>query len=320
MPNGWWAIVKGQLLGNIVFAGQRTRRPMAWTLLIMVFTMILITLVTFVVTAAGASQVLFSMEDRAGDDYGHGSITYPLNDVFEPGLFDLRRVHIWHDDDNLYFDVSFSRVTNPWSAPEGFFHQLIDVYVDAEPGGHTKPVASGPGVQFSPDAGWEYRLRIQPWGHSQWLDGRVSPGKAYPVRALLLPDGKTIRGEVPLAIIGSPHRGWRYYVLVGGFDTFGLDHYRSVKETATQWCFGGGLPDGGPQVIDLLDGGSGRRNQKAQLTLKGGNDDPPVLLPVGPGISLPFTWGHLLASLIVLCVLGGIFLALFRQLPPDQAG
>ena len=83
---------------------------------------------------AAAGTVLFTMEDRAGDDWGPGDLKYPLHQVFEPGLFDLRRVHVWHDDRNLYFDVSFALVTNPWNAPEGFFHQLIDIYIDAEPG------------------------------------------------------------------------------------------------------------------------------------------------------------------------------------------
>lgn len=316
MLGRWWSAKKAQPASQIVLTWRKTRESVVLSLLIAISTMML---VPYGVTAAGGSHVLFSMEDRVGDDYGQGSVTYPLHDVFEPGLFDLRRVHIWHDDDNLYFDVSFGRVTNPWNAPEGFFHQLIDIYIDAEPGGHTNPVAPGPGVQFSPDAGWEYRLRIQPWGHSQWLDGRLTPGKAYPIEALALPDGKTIRAEVPLAAAGSPHKGWRYYVLVGGFDTFGPDHYRRVTETATQWCFGGGFSEG-PQVIDLLDGGPGRRNQKAQLATKGPDDKLPVLLPVGPGISLPFTWGNLLASLVVLGILGGMFIALSRQVPPGQAG
>ena len=287
-------------------------------LMALVFSMVIL---TSLVSAAGGSRILFSMEDRAGDDYGAGSITYPLHEVFEPGLFDLRRVHIWHDDHNIYFDVSFARVTNPWNAPEGFFHQLIDIYVDAEAGGHTQPVAPGPGVQFSSEAGWEYRLRVQPWGNSQWLDGRSSPGKVHRVKVLVLPDGKTIRAEVPLTLAKSPNRGWRYYVLVGGFDIFGPDHYRLVKETATQWSFGGGPRQGCPNIIDILDPGPQRRNQKAQLAVKDPSPDAmPMLLPVGPGLSLPFTWGHLVASLVVLGILLGIFFLMFHQSPPSRVG
>lgn len=276
---------------------------------------------TCLASAAGGSYVLFSMEDRAGDDYGGGSITYPLHEVFEPGLFDLRRVHVWHDDHNIYFDISFTRVTNPWNAPEGFFHQLIDIYIDAEPGGHTQPVAPGPGVQFSAEAGWEYRLRIQPWGDSQWLDGRSNPGKVHAIKVLALPDGKTIRAGVPLTMTGPPNRGWRYYVLVGGFDVFGPDHYRPIKETATQWSFGGEAWPGCPSVIDILDPGPQRRSQKVQLAIRDSSSDAmPVLLPVGPGLSLPFTWKHLLASLAVLCVLASIFLLLSRLSPPGHVG
>ncbi|MGI6567807.1 MAG: hypothetical protein GX341_07775 [Firmicutes bacterium] len=270
--------------------------------------------------AVKAGTVLFSMEDRAGDDSGAGGLTYPLHEVFEPGLFDLRRVHVWHDDRSLYFDISFALVTNPWNAPEGFFHQLIDVYIDAEPGGYTQPAAEGPGVMFSPDAGWEYRLRIQPWAGSRWVDARSEPAQVYPVDVSVLPDGKTIRGEVPLSVTGLPSRSWRYYVLVGGFDTFGPDDYRAVEEISTQWAFGGAASAGGARVVDILDVGSGKRSQKAQLKADAGAGGLPVLLPVDGGLSLPFTWGHLLASIAVLTVLGSMFLLLPGQRPPGQAG
>ncbi|NMB46978.1 MAG: hypothetical protein GX998_11295 [Firmicutes bacterium] len=317
---GLWRRKQGQSSSETAM----TKQELAWSLVICGLLMLAwlnMVLAPVAVAAAGLGQVVLSMEDRAGDDYGAGNITYPLHNVFEPGLFDLRRVHVWYDDHHLYFDISFARISNPWNAPEGFFHQLIDIYVDAEPGGYTQPVAPGPGVQFSADAGWEYRLRVQPWGGSQWLDARSDPGKAYPVEVLVLPDEKTIRAGVPLTATDPPHKGWRYYVLVGGFDTFGPDHYRQVKETATQWSFGGGSSADGPHVIDILDTGSGKRNQKAQLS--GKNSSPhgvPVILPMGPGVSLPFTWGHLLASLVVLCLLGSIFMYLSCQLPPSQAG
>jgi len=294
-----------------------SRRTKIWSAMTMVGVM-LVWILPFAGQNVAASQVVFSVEDRLGDDYGSGAVTYPLHHVFEPGLFDLRRVHIWHDNENIYFDISFAKVTNPWKAPEGFFHQLIDVYIDSEPGGHLKPVAPGPGIMFSPEAGWEYRLRIQPWGGSRWLDARSDPAKVHPIKALLLPDNKTIRGEVPLEIAGIPTRKWQYYVLVGGFDTFGPDQYRAIQEVASQWSFGGATMADGPNVIDLLDPRlGGKRSQKAQLETKDlAQGEYPVLIPVSHGLSLPFTMGHLLASLAMLCLLGGIFITVFRQEPP----
>ena len=271
--------------------------------------------------AQGASHVVFSMEDHPGDDFGQGQVSYPEHQVFEPGLFDLRRVHIWHDDENTYYDISFAKITNPWNAPEGFFHQLIDIYIDAEPGGHTVPAAPGAGVQFSPEAGWEYRLRIQPWGGSRWLDARWDPAKVYPVAVSVLPDDKTIRAQVPLTVAEHPSRVWQYYVLVGGFDTFGPDQYRVVEESASKWSFGGATTSNSPNVIDLLDGGLGRKSQKSQLNVENlAEGECPVLLPVSHGLSLPFTWWHLLASFAVLVLLSGIFYAVFRQQPPGHGG
>lgn len=269
--------------------------------------------------AQGASYVVFSMEDKVDDDFGYGGVSYPEHQVFEPGLFDLRRVHIWYDDENTYYDISLTNVTNPWNAPEGFFHQLIDIYIDAEPGGHTVPAAPGPKVQFSPEAGWEYRLRIQPWGGSRWLDARTDPAKAYPVTASVLPDDETIRATVPFAVAERPARVWQYYVLVGGFDTFGPDQYRVVEEAASKWSFGGAATPSCSNVIDLLDGGLGKKAQKSQLSAeKLGEGEYPLLLPVSHGLSLPFTWGHLLSSFAVLALLSGIFYVVFRQQPPGH--
>lgn len=264
-----------------------------------------------------ASQVIFTLKDPPNDDKGSGAVVYPLHESFEPGLFDLRRFHVWQNDEYLYFDVTFARVTNPWNAPEGFFHQLIDIYIDAEQGGHTQPAAPGVGVEFDKHAGWEYRLRIQPWGGSRWLDARYDPGRVHPVTALLLPDERTIRAQVPLAVTGTPARHWQFYVLVGGFDAFGPDHYRVIRKAASQWYFGGGDDRGaGPNVVDLLTGGLGSKSQARQLE----SYDPEigkkaVLVPVGNSLSLPFTVWHLVGSCLVLLGLGGIFWVLWCHKP-----
>ncbi|NLK08012.1 MAG: hypothetical protein GX316_04850 [Firmicutes bacterium] len=267
-------------------------------------------------TTYGASHMVFSMEDKVGDDCGAGGITYPDHEVFEPGLFDLENVNIWYDEHNTYYDISFVKVTNPWNAPEGFFHQLIDIYIDAEPGGHIVPAAPGPGVQFSPDAGWEYRLRIQPWGGSRWLDARLDPAQVHSIAASVLPDGKTIRAIVPTEAAPYPERTWQYYVLVGGFDSFGPDQYRVVEKTRSKWSFGGGRRANSPNVIDLLDSGRGKKSQTSQLSIEGlSEEEYPILLPVSQGLSLPFTNVHLAASFAVLVLLGGIFYTIFRWQP-----
>ena len=46
----------------------------------------------------------------------------------------------------LTFD--FEAMTNPWSAPLVFSHQLINIYLDTEAGGRTDTYKRGAGVKF----------------------------------------------------------------------------------------------------------------------------------------------------------------------------
>ncbi len=222
-------------------------------------------------------RTLFLMSDPAGDDYGPGTYRYPTHDTFVPGLFDLTAFAVRATDEHVLFDLTFRAVNNPWQAPEGFFHQLVDIYIDTTPGqGRTDPLFPGPRVRFDPRYAWDVHLRAAPFGGSRLARATGSsesgpmgaPGRAsasdqesaFPagetaVKAGLLPDGRTIRLAVPVAAIGVPQPSWRYYVLVGGFDAFGEDGYRAVAHDETEWLLGGGPESGeGPYVIDVLAG------------------------------------------------------------------
>jgi len=205
----------------------------------------------------GGERLVFAMRDPAGDDHGPGSYVYPTNETFVPGLFDLTGFAVRVDTDHVHFDLGFVAVTNPWDAPEGFYHQLIDIYIDTTSGaGRTDPLRPGPRVRFDPAYGWDVQVRAAPFGGTRMQrasDGADVPGLARGLTSGVLADGRTIRVSIPLAVLGVPQSSWRYYVLVGGFDAFGEDGYRPARETATPWSFGGAHPSGaGPQVIDIL--------------------------------------------------------------------
>src|SRR5690625_231109 len=74
-----------------------------------------------------AAHVVFTMRDPSGDDRGGGELIYPTHAAFEPfhGLFDLRRFQVSASSETAYFDLTFGEITNPFSAPEGFYHQRI---------------------------------------------------------------------------------------------------------------------------------------------------------------------------------------------------
>lgn len=226
--------------------------------------------------AAGGEdgRIITRVIDPIGDDRGPGSYAYPTNPGFAPGkgLFDLLSFTVREKGENVYFDLEFGAVTNPWRAPEGFFHQRVDVFIDAVSGaGRTTLVEDGASVQFCAEHPWDLWLRGEPWGGSALLDaegrvlGDVTDGKAA---VEVLPDARTIRWRIARTALGKePRPGWWYYVLVGGYDTFGPSRYRAVFPKASEWYFGGGgAAMLHPLVIDVLALARGPRSQKAQLT------------------------------------------------------
>ncbi|HEY8417349.1 MAG TPA: glucodextranase DOMON-like domain-containing protein [Limnochordales bacterium] len=242
-------------------------------------------------TAPAQQKTVFQMNDPVGDDRGPGGYRYPGHHTFVPGLFDLTSFAVRTGGHHVHFDLTFRAMVNPWDAPEGFHHQLIDIYIDTTPGaGHTGPLRPGPRVRFDPNHAWDVRLRVAPFGGTRLHragDGPDEPGWTDGLAAGLVADGRTIRASVPQDVLGTPQPSWRYYVLVGGFDPFGEDGYRPVRAVATEWSFGGGDDAGAvPQVIDLLAPRfwPNQARQLGSFTAPAGGPAVPALIhPVGGG-------------------------------------
>lgn len=251
----------------------------------------------------------FQLADPAGDDYGPGGYIYPKNRAFEPyhGLFDLLSLAVSSEADTVRLDLTLADLRNPWVAPEGFSHQLIEVYICRQLGyGRTEPLLAGAYVSFSPKYPWEVRLKAAPWDSSELVvigpDGQ--PIK-HPIQVGLA-GRRTVRLSVPASVVGLPTAAWRYYVLIGSYDGFGEDNFRPVMAKPGEWHFGGGRDDAGdPQVLDILAPAHGRYSQERQL----GSYDPAkkqlaALMPVGPGFlpgagGFPWPWVFVLGALLI---------------------
>ncbi|MDI6870684.1 MAG: glucodextranase DOMON-like domain-containing protein [Bacillota bacterium] len=244
------------------------------------------------VTAAprGGERVVFEMADPAGDDRGPGTYRYPQDPSFLPGTFDLRRFRVSVDATAVHFRLTFGAVPNPWSAPEGFGYQRVDIYLRTGAGkGRLTPARPGANVRFAPGKGWHYLVRCAPWGGSRLEpagvpeNGADPPGReAYPVRVVARREGgDSIHLIVPRAAVGCPGKRWRYYVLVGGYDAFGPDEYRPVTAQGGRWVFGGGRDDNtDPNVLDLLAPRFSLRSQNRQLRTPP-DGGLPVVYPAG---------------------------------------
>lgn len=216
--------------------------------------------------------IVFEMDDPPDDDYGPGTYTYPTNQLFEPfrSLFDLQQFSVSYDAVNVFFDLTFAEVRNPLGAPEGFGHVLVDIYISTvTDAGKTTTFREGANVQFAKSYPWQYFLRVGPWHMTslyKHTDELSSLGIREGVNAIALPDERTVRVTVKRDLLGIPTEDWKYYVLIGSQDGYGPDEYRLVKQSATQWDFGGAKDlDWSPRVIDMLAHNEGRYTQEKML-------------------------------------------------------
>lgn len=214
-------------------------------------------LLFFLTLGVQAETVLFEMYDPSGDDYGNGKLTYPTHQAFAPfrDLFDLISFKVTETEEYLLMDVSFSQITNPWKAPEGFFHQHVLVFINTEELGadYYKPLD----LRF--DKTYEYVIRIAPWSLSSLTN--FNGDELADLTATML-NNKTIRAFIPLEKLKQPQKTWEYIVVCGGYDPFGKDFFREVILSGSQWEFGG---EQKWPIVDILATSFGGTGQKKQL-------------------------------------------------------
>jgi len=241
------------------------------------------------------------MKDPTGDDRGAGTLRYPTHPIFEKGLFDLRQFKVSYDEAFVYFDLEFGLVTNPFHAPEGYFHQRIEIYIDKNRDqGNEKISLPGIELRLPEEHRWEARVRVGPFGGTALFNtASMVPSSVFPaVSSTLLDDGRTIQVRVSRELLLTPTTDWHYYVLVGGFDGLGYGQFRPLTDQAGEWTFGG---EGWP-IVDVLAPSWGTATQNRQL--KRGE-----LYPVGPGWVQKQPWASL--ALFIAIVLGTIFWGAF---------
>ncbi|HBG00632.1 MAG TPA: hypothetical protein DDW87_03545, partial [Firmicutes bacterium] len=164
--------------------------------------------------------------------------------VYVAGLFDLLQFRVAQDDMHVYFDFQFAALTNPFQAPEGYFHQRLEVYIETGNKMGCTEMQIGPHrLQTNPDWGWSYRLSVAPFGESRLyvVDGQSVQAFSEGVGSQSLSASQTIRVQVPRELLPHPDPAWGYYVLVGSFDGLARDFWRDLGEGP--WQVGGsGVP------------------------------------------------------------------------------
>jgi len=217
---------------------------------------------TLVASPVTAQTITFT--DPTGDDNGPGNYIYPTDGVYKRGSFDLTKLTVTKSGSNVEFAVDVnSRLEDPWSMGTGFAVQMVFIFINTGPGGHS---TTPPGVnaQFASGNEWNKMVVLSPQRKARVVnEANAKTGdmaKDIVVPNITRGSGHTIRGSVPMADLGGDGNveAWGYQVVMQSNEGFpaGNDFLtRKVNEYEGQHRFGGGNDgDCDPHIMDVLDG------------------------------------------------------------------
>jgi alpha-glucosidase len=198
------------------------------------------------VSIAGVDR-LAEWSDPTGDDHGPGTYTYPGNEVFVEGAFDLTRVTVDRVGSNYEIGVSIAGdLTNPWSFDGGFSTQFVQVYVRDPTVGEGSTTAA-PGVGATLDRAYHYRI-LADGEHGVSVESH--DGEEVATGTVEVEDG-TIVITVPADAVSDLARS-EVAVAMLGYDGHADSNVRGVEASASTWRFGGAAGEDATTVIDVL--------------------------------------------------------------------
>ena len=252
-----------------------------------IYSFILLTLIIFYLIFLPAAikaeehRVIFNHLDGIGDDYGPGSYDYPENFIFQNKghLFDIKALTIFESAGEYLFRFSFSKLTDPWEAEFSFSLPLIEVYIDNQAGGSNQLFHEGANVSLKEDFNWNKFIKISGWWvriyepESQKKNllniNELSLVEPYSAEDLQLDKKENdIFLKIPKKEINLLNNS-KIVVLVGSFDPFGYDYYRSLSNERRSWqIYSESNLDSAeaPRVLDILVPAG--ENQKGVLNSK----------------------------------------------------
>jgi hypothetical protein len=215
------------------------------------------------------AEIVFSMDDAAGDDDGDGTYRYPTDPDFLKGTLDLRKFEVLRDDRNAYFRLAFGETGRPVADEEtghGYTPGAV-IALQRNPPAEPELCHSLEGITFDEGDGFDLQINVgtgimvyDPFGRSLVAS-----------RAIRLPDGtgcgKIVEFSLPATFLGSPGPEWKYFVGTVVMDDETLTYLRSYPEPASgsgaRYAISAGEAQAPPPFMDLLLPPS--RDQKALL-------------------------------------------------------
>ena len=215
------------------------------------------------IAGSALAQSGVSFKDPVGDDNGPGKYTYPTDQVYKRGSFDMTAFDVRINGKKVDFAVTFNTsLEDPWRMGGGFSVQMVFIAIKTGDGGF-KEGPPGTNVTFADGNEWNKLVILspQPLGKvKSEVDEKMkaqAAGVVIPTR--VKGSGQTISGSVDLdALGGGDPSKWGYQVLVQSNEGYpdGKDLLtRKVNEYEGQHRFGGGTDtDCAPHVMDILAG------------------------------------------------------------------
>ncbi|HJZ13006.1 MAG TPA: glucodextranase DOMON-like domain-containing protein [Acidobacteriota bacterium] len=128
---------------------------------------------------AGNQRTIFTLQDSRDDDYGDGTLAYPLlRDDLQPGDLDLITLSARPEKDGTLFVATFARpIRNPgartiddygtlieWYARFGFYTFNVDIYIDTDriPRSGSTLALPGRHIEIDPAHAWEKAVVLTP--------------------------------------------------------------------------------------------------------------------------------------------------------------
>ena len=209
---------------------------------------------------SSSERIIYQANDPVGDDRGPGTFVYPR--TWEPGSLDLTQFRVATDDLNMYFTIRLKSLSNRGLHPEtGFQGTLLAIAIDKD--GiqwlGKKSVGMNSGYAFDKSFCFERIIYVGTGIVVEGSDGKIiaeylpSPGE----RTAIIGDihSGTITFSIPLEVLGSPKRSWRFGLLSGvenSYDGTGIGDFRTVESVAGKFTGGGRKKASDSNIYDVL--------------------------------------------------------------------
>ncbi|KAF0108547.1 MAG: putative glycosidase [Anaerolineaceae bacterium] len=204
----------------------------------------------------GRTTWIVDLTDPADDDHGPGSYTYPTDNVFKPGVFDLLEFKVGQDGNNLVFSIQMGGpVENPWGAPNGLAIQLVDIYIDTDGAASgARLLRNGRNAALASGYGWDYALTVSGWNYGVFTSASPETAdKGIPLTIFTDPGKNLIIAKIPLSAIPGDPAAWKFAVVVLSNDGYGINGVRDVTASGGQWAAGGAPADKNhTRILDYL--------------------------------------------------------------------